>query len=291
MRRRLLTFVVVGAGATGVEMAGQIAELAHRALPGEFRRIDPREARIVLLDGGEAVLSTFGERLSVRAAARLERMGIEIRLGAMVVEMDELGIEVKEKDGTHERIEAVTKVWAAGVAGSPVGRQLAQAAGAEVDRAGRVRVNPDCTLPGFPEVFVIGDLMALDELPGVAQVAIQSGRYAAAQIIHRVAGKPVEGPFTYHDKGSLATVSRFCAVVSIGHRVRMSGFVAWLLWLGVHLFYLVGFKNRLTTVVHWAVSFVGRGRSQRAVTAQQVFARTAMQGTGHSPGSEDRDGG
>jgi len=295
MRRRLLTFVVVGAGATGVEMAGQIAELAHRALPGEFRRINPREARIVLLDGAGSILSSFGDRLSAQATARLTKMGIEVRLGAMVVGMDELGIEIKEKDGTHDRIEAVTKIWAAGVAASPLGRQLVEAAGAgaEVDRAGRVRVNPDCTLPGFPEVFVVGDLMALDNLPGVAQVAIQSGRYAAAQITHRLAGKPLDKPFQYHDKGSMATVSRFCAVVSIGTRIRLSGFIAWLLWLGVHLLYLVGFKNRLTTVLHWAVSFVGRARSQRAVTAQQVFARTALNKVGEqapptsapSPGS------
>ena len=291
MRRRLLTFVVVGAGATGVEMAGQISELAHRALSGEFRRIDPSEARIVLVDGTDMVLPSFGDRLSAQAAVRLAKMGIEIRLGATVVDMDTLGVEIKEKDGSHDRIEAVTKIWAAGVAASPLGRQLVEAAGAgagaEVDRAGRVRVNPDCTLPGFPEVFVVGDLMALDNLPGVAQVAIQSGRYAASQITHRLAGKPLDKPFHYHDKGSMATVSRFCAVVSIGTRVRLCGFTAWLLWLGVHLFYLVGFKNRLTTVLHWAVSFVGRARSQRAVTVQQVFARTA---TPRTPSGSRPDG-
>jgi NADH:ubiquinone reductase (H+-translocating) len=274
-QRRRLTFVVVGAGATGVEMAGQIAELAHRALPGEFRRIDPRHARIVLVDAVSSVLHTFGDHLSARAGERLEQLGVELRLDTMVVGMDATGIEVKGPDGRSERIEAVTKVWAAGVAASPLGRQLAEAAGAGVDRAGRVRVNPDCTLPGFPEVFVVGDLMALDDLPGVAQVAIQSGRYAADQIARRLDGKPAGEPFQYHDKGSMATVSRFSAVVSIG-RFRLHGFVAWLMWLGVHLLYLVGFKNRLTAVVHWAVSFVGRGRSERAVTAQQVFARTAL---------------
>jgi len=275
--RRRLTFVVVGAGATGVEMAGQIAELAHRALPGEFRRIDPRTARIVLVDGAKEVLPSFGDHLSGKAAQRLAKMGVEVRLGAMVVDVDAGGIEIKEADGRHDRIEAVTKIWAAGVAASPLGRQLAEAAGARVDRAGRVEVGPDCTLPGYPEVFVIGDLMALDNLPGVAQVAIQSGRYAAAQITGRLDGKPVDKPFHYHDKGSMATVSRFCAVVSMG-RIKLSGFVAWVLWLGVHLLYLVGFKNRLTAVLHWSVSFIGRGRSERAVTAQQVFARTAMRG-------------
>ena len=285
-RQRLLTFVVVGAGATGVEMAGQIAELAHRALPGEYRRIDPRDARIILLDGGPLILPSFGGRLSERAQRRLTQLGVEIRLGAMVDEVDALGIDIKQSDGSHERIEAVTKVWAAGVAASPLGRQLAQAAGADVDRAGRVKVDPDCTLPGFPEVFVVGDLMALDNLPGVAQVAIQSGRYAARQITRRLAGKPVDGPFHYHDKGSMATVSRFSAVASIG-KIQLSGFIAWMLWLVVHLLYLVGFKNRFTTVFHWAGSFVGRGRSERAVTAQQVFARTAMREPAQSPAAAE----
>ncbi|HEV2638102.1 MAG TPA: NAD(P)/FAD-dependent oxidoreductase [Actinocrinis sp.] len=276
-RQRRLTFVVVGAGATGVEMAGQIAELAHRALPGEYRRFDPRSARVILVDGVGRVLPAFGDHLSERAAARLTKLGVEIRLNTMVVGMDATGIELKQGDGGHERIEAQTKIWAAGVAASPLGRQLAEKTGAEVDRAGRVKVNPDCTLPGHPELFVIGDLMALDNLPGVAQVAIQSGRYAARQIGHRLDGKPDEGPFHYHDKGSMATVSRLSAVVSIG-KLHFSGIIAWFLWLVIHLLYLVGFKNRLTTVLHWTVSFVGRARSERAVTAQQVFARTAMNG-------------
>jgi NADH:ubiquinone reductase (H+-translocating) len=284
VQRRRLSFVVVGAGATGVEMAGQIAELARRALPGEFRRIDTRDARIVLVDGAPAVLPTFGDHLSARAAERLRGLGVEVMLNTTVVDVDARGVDVKRADGTHERIDATTKVWAAGVAASPLGRLLADAAGAEVDRAGRVRVNPDCSLPGFPEVFVVGDLMALDGLPGVAQVAIQSGRYAARRILQRIDGRPDGEPFRYHDKGSMATVSRFSAVVSIGDRVRLSGFVAWLMWLVVHLVYLVGFKNRLTTVLHWTVSFVGRGRSERAATAQQVFARIALQEAPDEPG-------
>jgi NADH dehydrogenase len=222
------------------------------------------------------VLPSFGDPLSTKAAERLRKLGVEIHLGAMVVGLDAGGIEIKLPDGGHERIEALTKIWAAGVSASPLGRILAQHAGAEVDRAGRVKVNPDCTLPGFPNVYVVGDLMALDNLPGVAQVAIQSGRHAARQIQLRLDGKPAGEPFHYHDKGSMATVSRFNAVASIG-KLRLSGFVAWLLWLVVHLMYLVGFKHRVTTVMHWAVSFVGRGRSERAVTAQQVFARTAME--------------
>jgi NADH dehydrogenase len=287
VQRRRLTFAVVGAGATGVEMAGQIAELAHRALPGEFRRIDPKSARIVLIDGAKEVLPSFGDHLSARAAARLAELGVEVRLNTMVVGLDATGIELKGPDGQHERIEAQTKVWAAGVAASPLGRQLAEAAGAEVDKVGRVKVKPDCTLPGYPEVYVVGDLMALDDLPGVAQVAIQSGRYAARQIVRRVDGKPAdERPFRYFDKGSMATVSRFSAVASVG-RFKLSGLTAWLLWLVIHLFYLVGFKNRLTAVMHWAVSFIGRGRSERAVTAQQVFARTALSGAAATPQSTE----
>jgi len=257
-------------------MAGQIAELAHRALPGEFRGVDTRAARIVLVDALPNVLSTFGDHLSEKAKQRLEKLGVEVRLDAMVDDVDATGIDIKQKDGHHERIEAQTKIWAAGVAASPLGAQVAKAVGAEVDRAGRVKVLPDCTLPGHPEIFVVGDLMALNNLPGVAQVAIQSGRYAARQIGLRLDGKPADPPFHYHDKGSMATVSRLSAVASVG-KLRFAGFAAWVLWLVVHLMYLVGFKNRLTTVLHWTVSFVGRGRSERAVTAQQVFARLALQ--------------
>jgi NADH dehydrogenase len=288
LAKRRLTFVVVGAGPTGVEMAGQIAELAHRALTGEFRHIDTRQVRVVLVDGAPLVLPTFGEPLSSRAAARLKKLGVEIRLNAMVVGLDAEGIEIKGQDGHHERIEALTKVWAAGVAASSLGRTLAEHAGAEVDRAGRVKVNPDCTLPGYPNVFVVGDLMALDDLPGVAQVAIQSGRHAARQIMLRLDGKPDGEPFHYHDKGNMATVSRLFAVASIG-KLRLSGFVAWVLWLVVHLMYLVGFKHRVTTVMHWAISFVGRGRSERAVTAQQVFARTTIERTAQADAQQAQE--
>jgi NADH dehydrogenase len=275
LRERWLTFVVVGGGPTGVEMAGQIAELAHRTLPGEFRRIDPRQARILLLDAVDSVLGSFGEELSTKALAQLHRLGVEVELGNMVVGIDETGIEVKDRTGATHRIECMTKIWAAGVAGAPIGARLAKAAGAETDRAGRVKVEPDCTLPGHPEVFVVGDLMALDNLPGVAQVAIQSAQHAAKQIVRRVRGEQTGQPFRYRDKGSMATISRFSAVASVG-KLRLSGVVGWLLWLVVHLLYLVGFKNRLTTVLHWFVSFIGRGRSERVVTVQQVLARTAI---------------
>jgi NADH dehydrogenase len=273
-RTRLMTFVVVGAGPTGVEMAGQIAELSHRTLPHEFRRIDPRQARVILLDAVPSVLTSFGDRLGGKALARLDQIGVEVQLGAKVVGVDGTGIEVEDAQG-RRRIESVCKVWAAGVSASPLGALLAEQSGAKLDRAGRIEVLPDLTLPGHPEVFVVGDMIALEGLPGVAQVAIQGGRYAARRIEARLAASVDGRPFEYHDKGSMATISRFSAVASIG-RFRLSGFVAWLMWLGVHLVYLVGFKHRLTTLLHWAVSFVGRGRSERTVTQQQIFARQAI---------------
>ncbi|MEV6347651.1 NAD(P)/FAD-dependent oxidoreductase [Actinoplanes sp. NPDC051851] len=275
---RWLTFVVVGAGPTGVEMAGQIAELAHRTLPGQYRRIDPRQARVLLVDAVDTVLPTFGGRLSAQALRQLAKLGVEAKLGAKVVGVDEGGITVELAQG-RERIDAATKIWAAGVAASPLARTLAEATGAEADRAGRIMVRPDCTVPGHPEIFVVGDMMSLDRLPGVAQVAIQTGRYAAATIRARVDGKPAPGPFAYHDKGSMATISRFSAVASTG-KLQFTGFVGWLMWLAVHLMYLVGFKNRMSTVGHWFVSFLGRGRSERVTTTQQVVAREAIRHLG-----------
>jgi NADH dehydrogenase len=271
---RWLTFVVVGAGATGVEMAGQIAELAHRTLPGQFRRIDTRQARIILVDAVGAVLPTFGDHLSGRALSRLQKIGVEVGLNTKVVGVDATGIEV-ETDSGHRRIPSMTKIWAAGVAAPALAAGLAKATGARTDRAGRIVVQPDCTVPGHPEIFAVGDMMSLNRMPGVAQVAIQSGRHAADQIRRRLRGQETGQPFHYRDKGSLATVSRFSAVASVG-RLHFSGFFGWLLWLAVHLLYLVGFKNRVTTVMHWAVSFIGRGRSERVATIQQVFGRRAM---------------
>jgi NADH dehydrogenase len=280
---RLLTFVVVGAGPTGVEMAGQIAELAHRTLRRDFRRIDPTTARVVLLDAAPQVLPSFGEKLGGRARRQLNNIGVEVQLGAMVTDVDPDGIEIKDADGQVRRINTATKIWAAGVQASPLGRILAEQSGAEIDRAGRVSVLPDLTLPGHPEVHVVGDMMALNKLPGVAQVAIQGGRYAADQIKRRLAGKAPRGPFEYHDKGSMATISRFSAVADVG-KLKFQGFLAWVMWLVVHLFYIVGFKSRLTTVLHWAVSFLGRGRSQRVATQQQVYGRLALEHLG--PGFE-----
>ena len=272
---RLLTFVVVGAGATGVEMAGQITELARRTLPKEFRNIDPRTTRVVLADMAPQVLGTFGDRLSEKAQRHLQRIGVEVRLGEQVVEVSQLSITLQDAEGRRTEIPSSCKIWAAGVAASPLARQLAEQCGAGLTRSGQIKVGEDLTLPGHPEVHVVGDMTA--GYPGVAQVAIQGGKHAARRIRTKESK-----PFHYRDKGSMATVSRFQAVASV-KSLRLSGFIAWLMWLAVHLVYLVGFKNRLTTVLHWAVSFIGRGRSERVATEQQVLGRQALQTKGSKP--------
>ncbi len=272
---RLLTFVVIGAGPTGVEMAGQIAELAHRTLRPYFRHIDPTSSRILLLDAAPQVLPSFGHDLGKKAVRRLREVGVEVRLGAKVTEMDQNCVTYEDASGRHT-VQGVCKVWAAGVAGSRLGAQLAEQSGAGLDRSGRVQVLPDLTVPGHPEVFVVGDLISLDGLPGVAQVAIQGGRYAARRIEARLAGEPDGPSFQYHDKGSMATISRFSAVASMG-RLRFGGFAAWVIWLAVHLVYIIGFKQQVTTLLHWAVSFLGRGRAERTITEQQVIAREAIE--------------
>ncbi len=282
-RAALTTFVVVGAGPTGVEMAGQISEMAHRTLRNEFRSLDPTASRIVLLDGADRVLGAFGHDLSAAATRTLEDLHVEVRLGTKVIGVDAEGVDIELPDGSRDRIESVVKIWAAGVAASPLGAQLAAQSGAELDRAGRVRVTRDLTLPDHPEVFVVGDMMALDGLPGVAQVAIQGGRYAASLVRDRVAGRlglEAAGPgFTYRDKGSMATVSRFSAIASIG-RAQFTGFIAWLMWLFIHLLYITGFKNRTTTLIHWFASFIGRGRTQRATTERLTVGRLAVEQLG-----------
>lgn len=270
VQKEWLTFAVVGAGPTGVEMAGQISELSHRTLVHDYRRIDTRQARIILVDALDDVLGSFGTKLSAGAAKQLERLGIEVWLAERVVDVDARGLVVEDRNGTRTHIPARTVVWAAGVQASPLTRTLAEQSGAWLDRAGRIEVQPDCTLPGHPEVFVVGDMMTLNDYPGVAQVAMQQGRYAADQIRRRIERKPDLPPFHYFDKGSMATISRFRAVASVGP-FRFAGLLAWLLWLVIHVMYLVGFKNRVTTVLHWAVSFIGRGRAQRTTT-QQVIA-------------------
>jgi NADH:ubiquinone reductase (H+-translocating) len=276
LKKAWLTFVVVGAGPTGVELAGQIAELARRSLRDNFRQIDPSSARVVLLDAAPTILGTFPDTLQRRAKRTLEGLGVEIHLGAMVTGVDERGIDTNAQDPRLKRIEAPTKIWAAGVEASPIGRMVARAAGADVDRSGRVKVRADCTLPGHPEVFVIGDLMSLDGLPGLAQVAIQSGRHAAATIVRRLDGDTTAWPFQYHDRGMMATLSRFQAIAAIGF-VDVTGILGWLIWVAVHLYALTGFENRVAVLANWIAAFLGHSRPQRVITAQQVFAREALE--------------
>ncbi|WP_059019124.1 NAD(P)/FAD-dependent oxidoreductase [Mycobacterium sp. M26] len=277
-RDKLLTFVVVGAGPTGVEMAGQIAELADHTLKGAFRHIDSTKARVILLDAAPAVLPPMGEKLGQKAAARLEKLGVEIQLGAMVTDVDRNGISVKRGDGTIDRIECATKVWSAGVSASPLGKIIANQSGAEVDRAGRVKVLPDLTVPGHPNVFVIGDMAFVDGVPGMAQGAIQGAAYAAKLIKAELKGADpaAREPFEYFDKGSMATVSRYSAVAKIG-KIEFAGFFAWLAWLFLHLIYLVGFKARLTTSLSWISTFIGSHRGQLTITEQQAYARTRIE--------------
>jgi NADH dehydrogenase len=278
-RERRLTFVVVGAGPTGVELAGEIAELADRTLAGAFRTIKPSECRVILLDAAPAVLPPMGEKLGLKAQRRLEKMDVKIQLNAMVTAVDYHGITVKDKDGTQRRIPCACKMWAAGVQASPLGKMIAeQSDGTEVDRAGRVVVQPDLTVKGHPQVFVVGDLMSVPGVPGMAQGAIQGATYATKVIKRSLKGHDDPAnrtPFKYFDKGSMATVSRFSAVAQVG-KLEFGGFIAWLAWLVLHLFYLVGFKNRFTTLVHWAVTFLGRGRGQMTITSQMIYARLAM---------------
>ncbi|MGY4709316.1 NAD(P)/FAD-dependent oxidoreductase [Mycolicibacterium sp. CBM1] len=277
-RQKLLTFVVVGAGPTGVEMAGQIAELADHTLKGAFRHIDSTRARVILLDAAPAVLPPMGEKLGQKAAARLEKLGVEIQLGAMVTDVDRNGITVKRGDGSTDRIECATKVWSAGVSASPLGKIIADQSGAEIDRAGRVKVLPDLTVPGHPNVFVVGDMAAVEGVPGMAQGAIQGAKYAAKLIKAELKGADpaTREPFQYFDKGSMATVSRYSAVAKIG-KIEFSGFFAWLAWLFLHLIYMVGFKARLTTSLSWISTFIGSQRGQLTITEQQAYARTRIE--------------
>jgi NADH:ubiquinone reductase (H+-translocating) len=265
----LLTFVVVGAGPTGVEMAGQIAEIA-RDVRDDFRTFDPRTARILLVEALDRVLTTFPEGLSAKALRSLEHLGVTGRLGESVVGVDEHSVTVQGADDATERIPTRTVIWAAGVTASPLARMLAEQAGEEVDRAGRLTVQGDLSLPGHPEVLAVGDMVSVRQpdgsalvLPGVAPVAMQQGRHAARVVADRLAGRDPK-PFHYTDKGNLATIGRARAVADV-KGVHLSGFLAWVTWLVVHLWYLIGFQNRLLVVIRWAVSFFTHGRGARLI--------------------------
>ena len=284
-QRAWLTFAVIGGGPTGVEMAGQIAELARRALKDNFRRIDPATARVLLFDGGEKALATFGDRLSAIGTRELTRAGVELRCAAALSGVTHDAIVVRGPDG-EELVPCHAKVWAAGVQASPLAGVLAQATGAQTDRAGHIEVLPDCTLPGHPEVFAVGDMMALNGLPGVAEVAMQSGIHAARTIKRRLEGDTASRPFRYHDLGSMATIARFRAIVSF-KGIKVGGFIGWLMWAFVHLTFLTGFKNRFIALSKWLTAFIGAARDERTITMQQASARIVAMHAGLRPGEED----
>jgi NADH dehydrogenase len=265
-RAAQLTFVIVGAGPTGVELAGAIGELANSTLKHNFRNIDPAEAKIVLLEGVDRVLPPYPPALSGKAERALVSLGVTVVTAAQVVDIDTRGVDI-EKHGKTERINARTILWAAGVKASPLGRVLAKRTGARVDRAGRIRVRPDLTIDGFPDIFVIGDLASLtgengDPLPGVAPVAMQQGRYVARRITGKIAPTV---PFRYKDKGSLAVIGRHAAVAAIG-RWRISGPFAWLLWIFIHIAYLIEYDNRVLVLLQWAINYFTRKRGARLIT-------------------------
>ncbi|HEY6575185.1 MAG TPA: NAD(P)/FAD-dependent oxidoreductase [Mycobacterium sp.] len=269
-RDACLSFVVVGAGPTGVEVVGQIAELAHRVLPGDYREIDTRQARIVLIEAAPAVLGPFDERLQRYTTRTLERMGVEVRCATAATAIDADGITVRNQDG-EERIEARTKVWAAGVQASPLAKMLAEATGAETDRAGRIMVEPDCTLPGHPEVFAIGDMVSLNGLPGIAQPALQEGKYVGKVIRARLDGDTSVAPFKYFDKGTMATIGRTHAVARSGG-MSFTGITAYLMWAFIHVLYLIGWGNRFGTLYSWGRSlWFTKNRAHRIITLDQAI--------------------
>lgn len=277
-RPRWLTFVIVGGGPTGVELAGALAELARHTLRNNFRSIDPAQARIILVEGTDRILPTYPPDLSQKARKLLEGFGVIVRTSAMVTDIAADAVTIRHGQQT-EAIPARTVLWAAGVQASALGKVLARQSNAETDRAGRVKVNADLTLPGHPEVFVIGDLAWFPlpdgkSLPGVAPVAIQEGRYVADAIQARLRGGPV-APFHYKDKGNLATIGRAAAVADLGW-IHLSGRLAWWMWLFVHIIYLIAFENRLLVLMQWAWNYLTRNRSARLITGTPLSPRAAV---------------
>ena len=257
-RRQWLTFVVIGGGPTGVEMAGAFAEIARQALPRDFRRIDPRTARVILVEAGPRILSAYPPDLSAKAARQLEALGVQVWTGAAVTELDGDGARMGQ-----DRVASRTVVWAAGIQASEVARTL----GAPLDRVGRVKVAPDLSVPGRSDVFVIGDLAAIEHegrpVPGVAPAAMQMGEHAARNVVHSLRGEPLRA-FRYRDKGSLATIGRSRAVAVIG-ALKLSGFLAWAAWLSIHIFFLIGFRNRFVVLFTWAWAYLTYQRSARLI--------------------------
>jgi len=276
VRKRLLTFVIVGGGPTGVELAGTLADISRLSLKHDFRSINPADSRIILVEGAERVLTPFPPRLSQHATEFLQQRGVQVMLKTRVNEIQADHVLVKTQD-QEQVIETRNVLWAAGVQAAPIGKQLAEAAGASLDRSGRIVVEPDLSLPGYPEVFVIGDLANYPHqgetpLPGVAPVAIQQGQFVARLIIARLQGAPLP-QFKYLDKGNLATIGKWSAVADFGW-LKISGLSAWVLWLFVHLMYIIGFRNRLLVLIQWAWNFLTNDRSARLITGEQNTSDT-----------------
>jgi NADH dehydrogenase len=280
-RAAYLTFAVIGAGPTGVEMVGQVAELAHEALPREYRSVATTEAKILLIEAGPEVLAAFAPKLQRYTRRRLQRMGVDVLLNTTARAMDQSSVTVKGPDG-DQRIPARTKVWAAGVRASPLAAMLAEATGASTDRAGRVAVRPDCSLPGQPEVFAIGDMIRLNDLPGVAQPAIQEGTYVGRLIRARLAGQADGKPFAYRDKGSMATIGHLSAVAD-SYGMKFTGVTGYTMWGFVHVLYLIGWGNRASAVFHWARALTfTKNRPHRTITAE--LARHELTGEAAADG-------
>ncbi|HEY2828996.1 MAG TPA: NAD(P)/FAD-dependent oxidoreductase [Thermoanaerobaculia bacterium] len=264
-RNALLTFVIVGAGPTGAELAGALSEIARQTMLRDFRHINPSSARIILIEGKERVLPTYPTSLSKKAQRQLERLGVEVITNSVVTSLSEREVRIGEKT-----IPTRTVLWAAGVKASPLARSL----GVPLDRAGRVIVNPDLTIPGHPEVFVAGDLAAVGDVPGVAPAAIQEGNHTATNIERAIAGKPLR-TFHYFDKGSLATIGRAAAVADI-RGLKLSGFIAWFAWLTIHIFFLIGFRNRFLVITQWAWAYVTYQRGARLITGDPATPRRSF---------------
>ena len=272
-REAWLTFVVVGGGPTGVEMAGQIAELARDTLSGDFRSVDPRHARILLVEASKHLLATFPPRLSTKAMQTLEHLGVTLCLGTSVIDIDDDSVVIRESDGTTTRVAARSIVWAAGVIASEVSTAIASAGGVTLDSTGRVAVGPALTIQGHAEVMALGDMVHMHDaagkevaLPGLASTAMQQGRYAARSVRRRIQGKASQ-PFRFVDKGNLATIGRARAIADI-KGIQVSGILAWLIWVSVHIFYLIGLQNRVLVLIRWTFSFVTRGRGARLITGE-----------------------
>jgi NADH dehydrogenase len=279
--------VIVGAGATGLELAGALAEIANETLRHDFRKINPQEARIILMEGAPRVLGPFPEDLSAKAEKLVTRLGVEVIKGVMVTNIDEAGVTFKRGDAS-ERLAAKTVLWAGGVTATPFGRKLAERTKSESDRNGRIKVNRDLTIPNFPGIFIIGDLAhAVDEkgapLPGVAQVAMQGGAYVAKVIRARVEGKREPPPFHYFNKGEMAVIGRAAAVANI-FGVHVSGLLAWLMWLFIHLIYIVEFQSRIVVFIQWGFEYLTFSRGARLITGEAAAVSTGQTGPTESGG-------